>query len=370
MGILEKIEDIEREVARTQKNKATEYHLGLLKAKLARYRAELLDIRAGAGGAKGEGFDVSRTGDARVALIGLPSVGKSTLLGRLTGTQSAVAAYEFTTLTAIPGVLQYRGASVQLLDLPGIIEGAAQGRGRGKQVIAVARTADLIVVVLDAAKGPEQRALLERELEAVGIRLNAVPPRVSYRVRPAGGLAMSSTCAQRHLGDARLVQQILAEYRVFHAEIVLRQPDVTVDELIDVVCGNRRYVRCLYLYNKIDAVPLSVVERIAREPHTAVVSCELDLNLDYAVARIWDALGLMHVYTKRRGVPPDLGPGDGIVLRRGATLAVLCRRIHRGLASIFKYALVWGVSAKHQPQKVGLSHVLSDGDVVQIVKKK
>jgi ribosome-interacting GTPase 1 len=88
--------------ARTQKNKATEYHLGTLKAKLAKLRNELLvEQSGGSGGGSGEGFDVARLGDARVALIGFPSVGKSTLLGTLTETASETAAYEFTTLTCI-----------------------------------------------------------------------------------------------------------------------------------------------------------------------------------------------------------------------------------------------------------------------------
>lgn len=163
MGILEKIQEIEREISKTQKNKATEYHLGLLKAKLAKYRvricfefllvinltsfpflfqAELLEPSKK--GEKGEGFDVLKSGDARVSLIGFPSVGKSTLLSTLTKTESEAAGYEFTTLTCIPGVIEYKGANIQLLDLPGIIEGAAQGKGRGRQVIAVARTADLV----------------------------------------------------------------------------------------------------------------------------------------------------------------------------------------------------------------------------------
>jgi ribosome-interacting GTPase 1 len=54
---------------------ATEYHLGLLKAKLARYRAQLLEPPTKSGG-PGVGFDVQKSGDARVALIGFPSVGK------------------------------------------------------------------------------------------------------------------------------------------------------------------------------------------------------------------------------------------------------------------------------------------------------
>ena len=59
---------------------------------------------------------------------------QSTLLSTLTKTQSEAASYEFTTLTCIPGVIEYKGANIQLLDLPGIIEGASQGKGRGKQV--------------------------------------------------------------------------------------------------------------------------------------------------------------------------------------------------------------------------------------------
>jgi uncharacterized protein len=85
-------------------------------------------------GGPGEGFEVQKYGDGRVALIGFPSVGKSTLLNQLTGTESEAAAYEFTTLTCIPGVIHYKGAKIQMLDLPGIIEGAAQGKGRGRQV--------------------------------------------------------------------------------------------------------------------------------------------------------------------------------------------------------------------------------------------
>lgn len=144
--------------------------------KLARLRAQLLEPGPGSGGAGGAGFDVSKSGDARIALVGFPSVGKSTFLSKVTKTRSEVAAYAFTTLTAIPGVLEYGGAEIQLLDLPGIIEGAAEGKGRGRQVISAAKTSDMILMILDATKKAEQRALLEAELEAVGIRLNREPP--------------------------------------------------------------------------------------------------------------------------------------------------------------------------------------------------
>jgi uncharacterized protein len=94
MGILEKIKDIELELSRMQRNKGTEHHWGLLKARLAKLRTQLLEGPKTAGATEHEGFDVTKTGDARVALIGFPSVGKSTLLSVLTGTESTAAAYE------------------------------------------------------------------------------------------------------------------------------------------------------------------------------------------------------------------------------------------------------------------------------------
>ena len=56
------------------------------------------------------------------------------MLSNLAGVYSEVAAYEFTTLTTVPGCIKYKGAKIQLLDLPGIIEGAKDGKGRGRQV--------------------------------------------------------------------------------------------------------------------------------------------------------------------------------------------------------------------------------------------
>lgn len=69
MGILEKIHEIEQEINRTQKNKATEYHLGVLKAKLAKYRQQLLEPTTKGSASKGDGFDVMKSGDARVAMV-------------------------------------------------------------------------------------------------------------------------------------------------------------------------------------------------------------------------------------------------------------------------------------------------------------
>ncbi|KAF7310572.1 Developmentally-regulated GTP-binding protein 2 [Mycena chlorophos] len=378
MGVVEKIREIEAEMARTQKNKATEYHLGLLKAKLARYRAQLLEPTSKSGPA-GVGFDVQKAGDARVALIGFPSVGKSTLLSKTTHTASETAAYEFTTLTAIPGVIEYRGARIQLLDLPGIVEGASQGRGRGRQVVSTAKTADLIVMMLDATKSDEQRRLLEIELDAVGIRLNKHKPDIVFKKRTTGGISVRRRVPARVSRDSvaqftstvkltqtdeKTIRTILAGYKLHNCDVMIRE-----DAGAFHFPRTRKYIPCLYVYNKVDAISLEQMNKIAHTPNTVVISCEMDLNLDYLIERMWGELNLVKVYTKKRGAHPDLD--DPICLRTGATIEDVCNGVHRSLATNFRYALVWGKSSKFNPhaQKVGLAHQVQDEDVVSIFTK-
>uniref|UniRef100_A0A8C1M3F7 Developmentally regulated GTP binding protein 2 n=1 Tax=Cyprinus carpio TaxID=7962 RepID=A0A8C1M3F7_CYPCA len=350
MGILEKIAEIEREISRTQKNKATEYHLGLLKAKLAKYRAQLLEPSKSSG-AKGEGFDVMKSGDARVALIGFPSVGKSTFLSLMTSTESEAASYEFTTLTCIPGVIEYKGANIQLLDLPGIIEGAAQEEGRS--------------LLWPELQIGELEELLVKELESVGIRLNCPKPNIYFKPKKGGGLSYNSTVPLTHCSE-KLVQLILHEYKIFNAEVLFRE-DSTPDEFIDVIVGNRVYMPCLYVYNKVDQISIEEVDRLAHRANSVVISCGMKLNLDFLLEQLWEYLALICLYTKKRGERPDFS--DPIIMRRGASVEHVCHRIHRTLASQFKYALVWGTSTKYSPQRVGLTHIMEHEDVIQIVKK-
>ncbi|KAL2111207.1 hypothetical protein VUR80DRAFT_146 [Thermomyces stellatus] len=364
VNISDKIKEIEEEMRRTQKNKATEYHLGLLKGKLARLRAQLLEPTS-SGGGPGAGFDVSKSGDARISLVGFPSVGKSTFLSKVTKTRSETASYEFTTLTAIPGVLEYDGAEIQLLDLPGIIEGASEGKGRGRQVISAAKTSDLILMVLDATKRAEQRTKLEAELEAVGIRLNREPPNIYLKPKKAGGMKITFTSPPKNL-DEKMVSNILRDYKLLNCEVLVRDDSCTVDDLIDVIMkDHRKYIKCLYVYNKIDSVSIEFLDQLAREPNTVVMSCELDLGVQDVVDRCWQELKLIRVYTKRKGVEPDFN--EALIVRSGSTIEDVCDRIHRTMKDTYKYALVWGASARHVPQRVGLGHVVADGDVVYIV---
>lgn len=365
MSVIQKIKDIEDEMARTQRNKATEAHLGLLKAKLAKLRRELL-TPVGSKGGGGDGFDVTKAGDARVGLIGFPSVGKSTLLNKLTQTFSEVAAYEFTTLTCIPGVIQYKGARIQLLDLPGIIEGAKDGKGRGKQVIAVARTCNLLLIVLDSAKPLKSKLKIMNELEGFGIRLNKQPPLITFKRKDRGGIVVTNTVPQTKLNE-ETIRSILAEYKVSNAELCFKC-NATPDDLIDVIEGNRTYVPALYVLNKVDQVTVDELNLLSRLPHSVPVSGMHGWNLEALKEKIWTYLNLIRLYTKPRGQQPDYALP--VVIRQDkASVEGFCMRIHRKIMEQFKYAVVWGSSVKHNPQRVGKDHILADEDVVQIVKR-
>jgi len=310
---------------------------------------------------------VQKTGDARIGFIGFPSVGKSTLLSNMTSTVSAVAAYEFTTLTCVPGIVNYRGAKLQMLDLPGIIEGAKDGKGRGRQVIAVARTCSLILIILDVAKPLQHKLIIERELDGFGIRLNKQPPQIVVRKRERGGVTITSTTRLTHL-DEETIKAVLAEYRILNADVVFKG-NYTADELIDVLEGSRVYIPAVYVMNKIDQISIEELDIISRIPHNCPISAHHEWNLDGLLEVIWDHLDFVRLYTKPRGQIPDYNAPVILKKTPQPSIATFCGRIHRQMLRKLKYAWVWGSSVKHQPQKVGKDHLLEDEDVIQIVKR-
>ncbi|EMR10498.1 developmentally-regulated GTP-binding protein 1 [Pneumocystis murina B123] len=365
MTTIEKIKEIEDEMARTQKNKATAKHLGLLKARLAKLKRELI-TPSGSNGGPGIGFDVARTGVASIGFIGFPSAGKSTLMSKLTGTYSEAAAYEFTTLTTVPGILQYKGAKIQILDLPGIIQGAKEGKGRGRQVIAVARTCSLIYIILDILKPLTDKKIIEDELEGFGIRLNKKPPMITLKKKEKGGITISNTVTLTNI-DYDEIKAILGEYRINNADITFRC-DATADDLIDVIEGNRMYIPAIYALNKIDQISIEELDLLYKIPHAVPISAQHGWNFDELLEKMWEHLDLIRVYTKPKGLPPDYS--DPIVLKKNASsVEDFCNAIHKSIFKQFKHAYVWGNSVKHNHQRVGASHILLDEDVCTIIKK-
>ncbi|NCN65210.1 MAG: GTP-binding protein [Candidatus Altiarchaeum hamiconexum] len=365
-SIKKKIKDIEDEIKKTQYNKATEHHIGKLKAKIAILKEK--EEIAGKGGGKREGFDVRKSGNASVSLLGFPSVGKSTLLNALTNTASKTAAYAFTTLTVVPGMLEYDGAKIQILDLPGIISGAAQRKGRGREVLAVVRNSDLILIIVDPLNLKHYDAL-KKELHAVGIRLNKSPPRVSITKNVGSGIVVVPMVKLTKL-NGQIIKEILNTFNIFNAYVVLNE-DVDEDEFIDAVVGNRKYTSVFVIVNKIDLVnnvtniKKELVNLGIKESDYAFVSAEKKKGTDKLKEKIFKKLNFIKVFTKPVGSgAPDKEP---LIMKDGSTIADFCDAIHMGMRYNFRFAIISGKSAKFSNQRVGLEHILEDNDVVTLV---
>jgi hypothetical protein len=370
MGLEEEIEEIREEIANTPYNKATEEHIGRLKAKLAE-KKEKLENRSSAGG--GQGYAVEKTGDATVALVGFPSVGKSTLINALTNADSEIGEYEFTTLNVEPGMLQYRGANIQILDVPGLIEGAAGGRGGGKEVLSVVRTADLVLFVLSVFE-IQQYERLREELYDNKIRLDTTPPSLTVSKTGKGGLRVTKTDDVEL--DESTIQSILREHGYVNADVTVRG-DVSIDELIDGIMDNRVYLPSSVCVNKADLIDhdyLPTVEEELREigldPEDVVfISAEKERGLDALKEEMWESLGLIRVYMDKPGRGVDYE--EPLVLREGHhTVADALSKLGGNFEERFRFARVTGPSAKHDEQQVGRDHELADEDVLRIVARK
>ncbi|MBI4145979.1 GTP-binding protein [Candidatus Woesearchaeota archaeon] len=356
-----KIKELEDAMSKAKYNKATEHWFGLMKSQIAKLREKIEKKTAGKGG--GEGWFVKKTGDATVILVGFPSVGKSTLLNTLCGTQSKTAAYEFTTLTCIPGTLTYKNAKIQILDVPGIIEGASTGKGRGKEVLAMARNANLVLFIVEALH-PEHLPLLKKEVFDVGIRLTARKPEVKIVRKTKGGISIHSTVKLTKVSPETLTA-ILREFKMVNTDVVIRD-DIDIDQFIDAIETNRAYVPGIVCISKADLLDSHQKKQIAEQlPGSIFVSAEKKHGIEELKDAIFKRLDFVRVYLKEVNKKPDLDVP--LILTRPATLKAVCEHIHRDFARKFKYARVWGKGAKFEGQMFrNLEKELIDQDIVEI----
>src|SRR5436305_5690822 len=114
---------------------------------------------------------VRREGAAQIAFVGAPNAGKSSLLQALSNVQIKTGDYAFTTTRPVPALTRIRGVLVQLVEIPGLIEGAHEDRGGGRALLSVLRSADAILVCQEAAGSTTALAAVMSEVAAAGIDL-------------------------------------------------------------------------------------------------------------------------------------------------------------------------------------------------------
>lgn len=354
------IKELEDEMRKTQYNKATEHHFGVLKARIAKLR-EAIEKKQSLK-KKGKGFSIKKSGDATVVLLGFPSVGKSTLLNVLTGAKSEVGHYDFTTLNVIPGMLNYKHAKIQILDIPGIIEGAAKGKGRGKEILSILRSSDLIIILIDALH-PEHYEKIKKEIFDAKIRINQEKPIVKIKKKEKGGLNIGSTVKQEL--DKKTIETVFRELGINNADIVIRTK-LDIDQLIDAIEGNCVYIPAITIITKADLLSEKELTNLAMKiKPDLIVSAEKKEKITELKELIYEKLNFIRIFLKEVNKPADMK--EPLIMRKGSTIEDVCNKLHRSFVKRFRYARLWGPSAKFAGQVIKkTSKELQDKDVLEI----
>lgn len=359
----ERIRELEEEISKTKYNKRTQHAIGLMKAKLAILK-ERASQRASAGKAKGDDrFSVRKTGDGSAVLLGFPSVGKSTLLNKLTKAKSDIAAYSFTTLNAVPGLLEYKFAKMQIIDVPGIVTGAASGRGRGKEVLGMLRTADLILILVEALHPEHYKAMLN-EIYETGIRINEKRPDVKITKKERGGVTIGETVMLTKI-DRSTITDIAREMRLNNVDILIRE-DIDTNQLIDIISGDRVYSKSLTILTKADLVNEEELKRLKDSiKPDVVVSAEKGIGIEELKEAIYQKMDFIRIFLKEVNKKPDME--EPLIMFKGSTIRDVCLKLHRDFFDKFRYARVWGSSAKFDGQVFRkLDKELSDRDILEL----
>lgn len=360
MTIEDRIKEIEDELKKTQYNKATEHHVGLLKAKLSKLQLEAESHKKGGG----SGFSIPKSGDATVALVGFPNVGKSSILNSLTNSESEIGNFAFTTLTVIPGTLNYRGAQIQILDLPGIIDNAALGSGRGREILSMVRNADLVVIITDIKVNGIDRIVAE--LYKAGIVLNKKRKNITIKRKNSGGIKIHKP-KNVEIDDDE-IKDILKEFKITNADFYIRE-SIEVDDIIEFMRGNVIYVPSFVVINKMDLPhnDKEIEKAVETLGDILKVSASKRLGIEDLKEKIYDSLKLVRIYMREKSGEVDYE--KPLVLAEGAKVKDVARRISREMLKSFRYAIISGPNRKVAEMRVGLEYKVLDEDVITLISR-
>ncbi|VVB87981.1 Uncharacterised protein [uncultured archaeon] len=160
----------------------------------------------------------------------------------------------------------------------------------------------------------------------------------------------------------------MGEYRIHNANVVIRE-NITIDQLIDAILENRKYIPGIVVINKIDLADEYTLRNCKEKfPDALLISADKKTHIDELKELLYEKLGFIRIYLKPQGQPPDMK--EPLIVRYGSTIGDICDKLHRDFRKRFRYALVWGDSAKHKGQHVGQDHMLYDNDILTIILRK
>ena len=357
-----RLDELQEEYSKTKDNKATNKHLGALRSKIAAVKKDIIKASKKK---HGRGFFVKKYGDATVALVGFPSAGKSTILNALANSKSKIGYYAFTTTTIIPGTMLYKDAHIQVLDMPGIIENAHEGYGGGVAVIAQMKVVDLLVFVIDV-NSIDQLGMLLKELNALQIFVNKKRP--SVQIMPdetSPGIVIDVN--KSSLGPDE-IKMILNSFGVYNANVRIWD-NMDGNDLIGIISRKSSYIPGIVALNKVDTnknfekIKADIESRFGFV--TVPTSGLNGTGIESLKRSIYENLSIMRVYLKPRAKENP----EPIIVKSGCTVGLLARKLHTEILNDLKCAYLNGPSVKFRNQRVGVNHVLAEGDTITFIKE-
>ena len=368
----EKLKALQEYLSAIPKHKGTENLRAWARRKIAELRNEIEERKERRAGTGGPSFFIEKKGAAQVIMLGLPNSGKSFLLRRLTNAKSRISDIPYTTKFPTPGMLAYEDIQIQLVEVPSIIKGISEGSiWWGSRVLGLARNADALVMVLDSLQDPlKQAKIIRDELTKAGIYLSK--PRGIVKINKSKAIHGIKIVLSGRIINATIkeVRELLKTYKIANIEIKVLG-EVTIEEIDKALFEKITYKPSTALLNKVDSLSENEVERKIAElgkllPSVRVlpVSAITGFGLSKVPESLFKVLGIIRVYTKE---PNSSKPSEKpLVLKEGATVFEAVKKIREDFLHFFKYARVWGPSAKYAGERVGLDHILKDKDIIEV----
>lgn len=365
-----KIELMREFLALVPKHKGTSKLVANIKRRIAELEHELESSKARRKSGGRYGFAIPKEGAGQIVILGPPNVGKSSLLAAVTNAKPEISPIPFTTQKPTPGMLQYEDIQFQLVEAPAIVEGASEGRMNGTQVLGLARNADGLIIMLDLSENVlNQLSMILSELEKIGILVEKPEGEVevirrghSVGIQIIGG----GTLIDCSLND---VKDLLNSYRITSAMVKI-SGRVRLDDVENAIFSSNIYKPSIIIANKIDSpnaeTNLTLLKKALEGRHIPIIpaSCINNIGLEKIGEAIFKMLNIIRIYTKELfSKNPSEKP---LVVKSGTCVIEVAKRIHSEMFRNFKYAKIWGPSAKYPGEKVGPNHLLMDGDIVEI----
>jgi len=225
----------------------------------------------------------------------------------------------------------------------------------------------MILLMIDVFETNIQ--VLVEELKTANLRLNQRPPDIVVAKKNRGGITVNFTTKQSVM-DEDLVADMMNEYGHINADVVIRD-DIDEDELIDYISGNRLYIPAIAVINKTDLVNeayLKLIQKRLKQWKIVPIAAEKGIGLDKLREEIYNALKFIRIYMKPQGKEADMV--EPLVIKDGSDIGMICDSIHRDFRKNFRYAQIWGKSARFPGQIVGLDHRVVDQDIVTVIVKR